>query len=85
MSSGEFETISRIVGEELSRLKPGDKVRTIEFVNKVMEEYGKEVKLSEDDEARLRPMVVDVLWELQRRGVVKFSDDLLVFERVQGG
>ncbi|MGC9135639.1 hypothetical protein [Caldivirga sp.] len=84
MSNGELETLNRIINDELSKLKPGDKVRTIDFVNNVISSLSKGSRLSEDDEARLRPQVVDVLWELQRRGVVKFSDDLLIFEKTQG-
>ncbi|MGC9226039.1 hypothetical protein [Caldivirga sp.] len=84
MSNGELEALNRIINDELSKLKPGDKVRTIDFVNNVISSLSKGSRLSEDDEARLRPQVVDVLWELQRRGVVKFSDDLLVFEKTQG-
>ncbi|WP_292000348.1 hypothetical protein [Caldivirga sp.] len=84
MSNGEPEALNRIINDELSKLKPGDKVRTIDFVNNVISSLSKGSRLSEDDEARLRPQVVDVLWELQRRGVVKFSDDLLVFEKTQG-
>jgi len=84
VSNGEPEALNRIINDELSKLKPGDKVRTIDFVNNVISSLSKGSRLSEDDEARLRPQVVDVLWELQRRGVVKFSDDLLVFEKTQG-
>lgn len=81
MSNNELESLSRIINDELSRLKPGDKVRTIEFVNNIMATLSKGSKLSDEDEARLRPLIVDVLWELQRKGVVKFSDDLLFFEK----
>ncbi|MGC8570346.1 MAG: hypothetical protein ACP5L1_03350 [Caldivirga sp.] len=84
MSNGELEALNRIINDELSKLKPGDKVRTIDFVNNVISSLSKGSRLSEDDEARLRPQVVDILWELQRRGVVKFSDDLLIFEKTQG-
>lgn len=81
MPSNEIELLTGIINNELGKLKPGDKVRTIEFVNKVIEEFSKGNKLSEEDETRLRPMVVDVLWELQRKGIIKFSDDLLIFEK----
>ncbi len=81
MSNDELEALSRIINDELSRLKPGDKVRTIEFVNNIMATLSKGSRLSDEDEARLRPLIVDVLWELQRKGVVKFSDDLLFFEK----
>ncbi|WP_291764647.1 hypothetical protein [Caldivirga sp. UBA161] len=84
MPSDEFEALSRVINEELSRLKPGDKVRTIDFVNSIIANLSKGSRLTDEDEARLRPLIVDVLWELQRRGVVKFSDDLLIFEKTQG-
>ncbi|ABW01661.1 hypothetical protein [Caldivirga maquilingensis] len=84
MPNDELEALSRIINDELSRLKPGDKVRTIDFVNSIMVNLSKGGRLSDEDEARLRPMIVDILWELQRRGLVKFSDDLLVFEKTQG-
>lgn len=81
MPSNEIEVLTGIINNELGKLKSGDKVRTIEFVNKVIKEFSGGNKLSEEDETRLRPMVVDVLWELQRKGIIKFSDDLLIFEK----
>lgn len=72
------ELIREAVGEELGRVQ--GRVRTLEFVNRVinrLREYG--VELSVEDEARLRPRVVDVLWSLRKGGRLSFDDDLLHF------
>lgn len=78
-----YRLIEEIVGKRLSGIKAGDKVKTLDFVNAVIGELSKSINMSKEDEVRYRPMVVDVLWELQRKGIVRFTDDLLFFEKAQ--
>ncbi len=70
---------SEFVERELSKIS-GGKASTLEFVNKVvnqMREAG--LKFDEDE---IRPRIIDELWELHKRGVIRFSDDLLQFEKL---
>ncbi len=77
------DLLSRCVLERLGKIDKNVKVRTLDFVNSVIEEIRARVGLSESEEMIARSRVVDLLWELRRRGVLKFDDDLLYFQRVE--
>ncbi|MGC8596869.1 MAG: hypothetical protein ACP5NY_03010 [Thermocladium sp.] len=57
------------------------KVSTVEFVNMVVAQLRESGEQVNEDE--VRPRIVDELWELHKRGVIRFSDDLIQFEKTQ--
>jgi len=57
------------------------KVSTVEFVNMVIAQLREGGTQLNEDEAR--PRIVDELWELHKRGIIKFSNDLIQFEKTQ--
>ncbi len=75
--------IRQIVEEELEKIPPGTRMKTIEFVDSVIRRLREQIELSEEQEADIRPLVVDVLWELHKRGVIRFDDTLIRFEKPQ--
>lgn len=75
--------VRQIVLEELEKLPPGTRVRTIEFVDSVIARLKENVELTEEQEADIRPLVVDVLWELHKQGIIRFDDTLIRFEKPQ--
>ena len=83
MSADLMQVLENVVREELNKVNVGERVRTVDFVARVIDRVKPALKLDEAGEARVRPMVVDVLWRLQRLGLVRFSDDLITFEKVQ--
>ncbi len=83
MSESIDRTLEKVVLEELGRVQPHMKIKTIDFVNNVIEKLRSVIELNEELEVELRSKVVDILWELQRRGVVRFEDTLIRFEKVQ--
>ncbi|GGP19926.1 hypothetical protein GCM10007981_05580 [Thermocladium modestius] len=70
---------SEFVERELSKMG-GGKVSTLEFVNQVVKQMRESGLQFDEDE--VRPRIVDDLWELHKRGIIRFSDDLLQFEKL---
>ncbi len=72
---------SEFVERELSKMGGGGKVSTLEFVNQVVKQMRESGLQFDEDEVR-PPRIVDDLWELHKRGIIRFSDDLLQFEKL---
>ncbi|NPB00040.1 MAG: hypothetical protein GXO10_01560 [Crenarchaeota archaeon] len=76
------QILERIVYEELEKIQPKTKIRTLDFVNNVIEKIKNTLEINEELEMELRSKVVDILWELQRKGKVQFEDTLIRFEKL---
>ncbi|NPA69557.1 MAG: hypothetical protein GXO26_02000 [Crenarchaeota archaeon] len=76
------QILERTVQEELEKIQPKTKVRTIDFVNNVIDKIKSMLDINEELEMELRSKVVDILWELQRKGKVQFEDTLIRFEKL---
>lgn len=76
------QILERTVQEELEKIQPKTKVRTIDFVNNVIDKIKSMLDIDEELEMELRSKVVDILWELQRKGKVQFEDTLIRFEKL---
>ncbi len=76
------QILERTVQEELEKMQPKTKIRTIDFVNNVIEKIKNMLEIDEELEMDLRSKVVDILWELQRKGKVQFEDTLIRFEKL---
>jgi len=82
-----IETLDKILEEiildELNKLSRGTKIRTLDFVNTVINRLKEKVgDISEELEVNIRSRIVDILWDLQRRKVVKFEETLIRFEKL---
>ena len=75
------ELAKEIVEKFLKELK-GGKIKTIDFVNNVIDEVKKHIQIDEDTEITVRPYIVDVLWEYHKKKIIKFDSDLLNFDVV---
>lgn len=71
--------LSNMVVKALNKVT--GKVSTVEFVNMVVAQLRESGEQVNEDE--IRPRIVDELWELHKRGVIRFSDDLIQFEKTQ--
>ncbi len=76
------QILEKTVQEELEKIQPRTKIRTIDFVNNVIEKIKNMLDINEDLEMELRSKTVDILWELQRRGKIQFEDTLIRFEKL---
>ncbi len=75
--------LEQIVLEELSKLQRGTKVRTLDFVNNIVNKLKEKTgEISEEMEVNIRGKIVDILWELQRKKIVKFEETLIRFEKL---
>ncbi|NPA23641.1 MAG: hypothetical protein GXO23_05045 [Crenarchaeota archaeon] len=75
------QLLERLVLEELDKIQPKTKIRTIDFVNNVIEKIKNMLDINEELEMELRSKTVDILWELQRKGKIQFEDTLIRFEK----
>jgi hypothetical protein len=74
----ELEDATRaLVMDELGKIR--GRTETLSFVNQVISQLRSRFDLSDELEAVLRPMVVDILWGLSKEGRILFDDDLLHF------
>ena len=78
-----LDLLNEIILKKLKSLPKNIKVKTIEFVNEVVNELKSITELGEDLEIEIRPKIVDILWEFRRKGIIQFDDTLLTFEKVQ--
>ncbi len=75
--------LEQIILEELSKLQRGTKVRTLDFVNNIVNKLKEKTgEISEEMEVNIRGKIVDILWELQRKKIVKFEETLIRFEKL---
>lgn len=75
--------LEQIILEELSKLQRGTKVRTLDFVNNIVNKLKEKTgEISEEMEVNIRGKIVDILWELQRKKIVKFEETLIKFEKL---
>lgn len=77
-----IELVEKKVLEKLKSISKEVKVRTIDFVNEVIRELKKEIEIDSEREVEIRPLIVDILWQYRKRGLVKFDDSLLTFEKI---
>jgi len=54
--------LEQLVLEELEKINPGVKVRTLDFVNNIVNKIREKVELSEEMEINIRTKIVDILW-----------------------
>lgn len=72
------EALSEVVREVLNEFK--GRVETLIFVNEVMSRLrNRGFEINEELEATLRPRVVDILWNMSKKGELIFEEDLLHF------
>ena len=82
MSESIDKIVEKLVIEELEKIQPRTKVRTLDFVNNIVERLRSIIEINEEVEINVRSKIVDILWELQRRRVVQFEDSLIRFEKL---
>ncbi len=75
--------IEQTIKEELDKLQRGTRVRTLDFVNNVVTRLREKLgEFNEDVEVDIRGKIVDILWELQRKNIIKFDETLIRFEKL---
>ncbi len=77
-----IELVEKKILEKLKNVNKEVKVRTIDFVNEIIKELKKEIEIDSDKEVEIRPLIVDILWQYRKKGLVKFDDSLLTFEKI---
>jgi hypothetical protein len=77
------ELLEELVLEELEKIQPGTKIRTLDFVNTIVNKLREKTELSEELEVEIRGKIVDILWELQRKKVIQFEETLIRFEKLK--
>ncbi len=82
MSESIDKIVEKLVIEELEKIQPRTKIRTLDFVNNIVERLRSIIEINEEVEINVRSKIVDILWELQRRRIVQFEDSLIRFEKL---